>query len=61
MNRLYYLNGKLVYITDIIKYLTDLLATDGDTTKWEAFGITFEDMPFEEYIDKVLFKDKKGE
>ena len=61
MYRLYYLNGKLVYIDDILEYLRELLVCDGNTTKWEALGIDFEDMPFEEYMNKILFKDKKGE
>lgn len=59
MKRLYYLNGKLTYIDDILDYLREMLVFDGDTTKWEALGIDFEDMPFEEYMNKILFKDKK--
>jgi septal ring factor EnvC (AmiA/AmiB activator) len=41
--------------------LRELLTKDGDTTKWQALGIDFEDIPFEEYMNKILFKDKKGE
>ena len=59
MKRLYYLNGKLVYIDDILDYLRDLLVHSTNTTKWEALGINFEDMPFKEYVDKVLFKGEK--
>ncbi len=44
MVRKYFLNNEETTISAILEYLEDLLLYNGNSTIWEDFGISFEDV-----------------
>ncbi len=44
IKRVYYLNGEIATLEDVLYYLEQRLELDGNTSVWADLGVDFEDM-----------------